>query len=513
VSLEAVVSNESRERAWIVRIAVSLYVFTAASSAGTRVSDPHPVKLAELSVNAVDEQSRNKRMKTLLQNSICERIGHLRNERRSGISVFHKSLPQDLWVVIPLRFILVVMPLRTMEFDEPAAANELKEELFAFIKREIEPLEEDHDQFLGPDAERHIFDENFEQVPEYLNLKETIRRRAAEAGFWGMNMPESVGGRGIDTLTDAIVSEFLENRPPGFHTYAIQGAGGGPTPILLACDDDQRERYLDPLMAGEKTTCFALTEPDHGSDPNFLETSAERDGDEWIINGEKSWISNGPYADFAMVFARTSGDPGEVGGISCFLVDADTAGFEVGDIHRPMGHAWVAPSKLTFDDCRVTDEHLLGEEGTGFYQAMDWIGNARLNVAAGCVGSAQFLVDKALDYAERRETFGKPLIDRQGISFPLAEVATDIERTRQLYRFAAWKVDNERDARKEIAMAKLSAANLENRAADVAMQVHGGSGYSRREPIEERYRTSRGKRLTEGTDEMQKQTIVRELRD
>jgi alkylation response protein AidB-like acyl-CoA dehydrogenase len=400
-----------------------------------------------------------------------------------------------------------------MDFSEPESATRIVEELSEFIETEIRPLEAEHERFLGPDAERHIFDENFEQVSEYLDLKETIRKRSAEAGFWGMNMPESVGGRGIDTLTDAIVAEYLENQPPGLHTYAVRGSGGGPTPILLACDEDQRERYLDPLMAGEKTTCFALTEPDHGSDPNLMETTAEKDGDEWVIDGEKSWISNGPYADFAMVFARTSGEAGQIRGISCFLVDADTDGFEVGDIHRPMGHAWVAPSELSFENCRVPDTALLGEEGKGFYQAMSWIGSARLGVAAGCVGSAEFLVEKAIDYAEERETFGEPLVERQGISFPIAEVAMDVERTRQLYRYAAWKVDNDEDARKEIAMAKLAAANLENRAADVAMQVHGGKGYSRREPIEERYRTSRGKRLTEGTDEMQKRTIVQELRD
>jgi alkylation response protein AidB-like acyl-CoA dehydrogenase len=399
-----------------------------------------------------------------------------------------------------------------MDFSEPEQAKQIKSELSEFIEDEIEPLEEEHEKFLGPDAERHIFDDNFEQVPEYLDLKETIRKRAAEAGLWGMSMPESVGGRGISTLTDSIIAEFLSNRPPGLHSYAVRGAGGGPTPILLACDDQQREEYLDPLMSGEKTTCFALTEPNHGSDPNLLETSAEKDGDEWVINGEKSWISNAPYADFAMVFARTSGDSGEVRGVSCFLVDSDTDGFEVGDIHRPMGHSWVAPSKLELDDCRVTDDQLLGEEGKGFYQAMNWIGNARLGVAAGCVGSAEFLIEKAVDYAEERETFGKPLIKRQGISFPIAEVAADIERTRQLYRYAAWKADNDRDARKEIAMAKLTAANLENKAADVSMQVHGAAGYSREEPIEERYRTSRGKRLTEGTDEMQKRTIVQEMR-
>ncbi|WP_226482708.1 acyl-CoA dehydrogenase family protein [Natrinema amylolyticum] len=400
-----------------------------------------------------------------------------------------------------------------MDFSEPADASRLKSELDEFIETEIRPLEDDHERFLGPDAERHIFDDEFRQVPEYLDLKATIRERAAEAGFWGMNMPESVGGRGIGALTDALVAEYLADQPPGLHTYAVRGAGGGPTPILLNCDDEQRERYLEPLMAGEKTTCFALTEPDAGSDPQFLRTTAERDGDEWVINGEKSWISNAPYADFAMVFARTSGEPGQIDGISCFLVDTDTPGLSVGDIHRPMGHAWVAPAELEFEDCRVGDDALLGTEGKGFYQAMEWIGNARLGVAAGCVGSAQFLLEKALDYAEERETFGKPLVERQGISFPLAEVAMDVERTRQLYQYAAWKVDEGHNARKETAMAKLAAAKLENKAADVAMQIHGAKGYSRREPIEDRYRTARGKRLTEGSDEMQKQTIVRELRN
>lgn len=400
-----------------------------------------------------------------------------------------------------------------MDFSEPEEATRLKSELEAFFEEEIEPLEKEHAKFLGPDAERHIFDDDFRQVPEYLELKETIRKRSAEAGFWGMNMPEEVGGRGVGTLTDAIIAEFLANRPPGLHSYAVRGAGGGPTPILLACDEDQRERFLEPLMSGEKTTCFALTEPDAGSDPNFMATTAEKDGDEWVINGRKAWISNAPYADFAMVFARTSGDDGEVGGVSCFLVETDSEGYEIGNIHRPMGHAWVAPSEIELNDCRVDDGDMVGEEGKGFYQAMSWIGNARLGVAAGCVGSAEFLVEKAVDHAEERETFGEALINRQGLTFPLAEVAMDIERTRQLYRYAAWKVDNGEDARKEVAMAKLAGANLEHRAADVAMQIHGGKGYSRREPIEERFRTSRGKRLTEGTDEMQKQTIIRELRN
>jgi len=399
-----------------------------------------------------------------------------------------------------------------MDFSEPEEATRIKEELETFIEEDVRPLEAEHERFLGPDAERHIFDDEFRQVEEYRELKATIRKRSAEVGFWGMPMPEAVGGRGIDTLTDSIIAEFLAKQPPGLHTYAVRGSGGGPTPILLACDDEQRERYLDPLMAGEKTTCFALTEPDAGSDANFLQTSAEQDGDGWVINGEKSWISNGPYADFAMVFARTGGDPGDVSGITAFLVDSDTEGFEVGEIHRPMGHAWVAPSKLRFEDCYVGDDQVLGEVGKGFFQAMSWVSSARLGVAAGCVGAAEFLLETSIDYAEERETFDTPLVERQGISFPLAEVAMDVERTRQLYRYAACKVDAGENARKEVAMAKLAGADLENRAADVAMQTHGAKGYSRREPIERHYRTARGKRITEGTDEMQKRTIVQELR-
>jgi len=162
---------------------------------------------------------------------------------------------------------------------------------------------------------------------------EKIRKKSVEAGFWGMSMPEEVGGGGVNVLTRAIVGEHLANRPPGFH-QGIFGGAGGPTPILIECDERQREKYLDPLMNGEKTTCFALTEPEHGSDPQYMNTTAEKDGDEWVINGSKYWISNGPYADFAKVFARTSGEDGDYHGITCFLVDADNSGYGVERIHR-----------------------------------------------------------------------------------------------------------------------------------------------------------------------------------
>jgi len=397
-----------------------------------------------------------------------------------------------------------------MDFEEPSEAKQIKRAIDDFIDAEVAPLEDAHPEFLGEDYERHIVDETHRQVPEYREIVETIREKSVEAGFYGMTMPEDVGGGGVDILIRGIVGEHLANRPPGFHS-AIFGGAGGPTPILLECDETQREEYLAPVMAGEKTTCFALTEPEHGSDPHYMDTRAERDGDEWVINGTKYWITNAPYADFAMVFARTSGEDGDYEGITCFLVDADNPGYSVGKIHRTMGLTPGGQAELQFDDCRVGADRVLGEVDQGFAAAMSWIGGGRINIAAASVGSAQFLLDLAVEHARERETFGKPIGHRQGVSFQIADLATEIEQVRWLYRYAAWKLDNGERARKEESMAKLRGAELYNTAADVAMQVHGGSGFMKDLPIERDYRTARVMRIFEGTDEIQRRTIAREL--
>ncbi|WP_440764544.1 acyl-CoA dehydrogenase family protein [Natronorubrum sp. DTA7] len=397
-----------------------------------------------------------------------------------------------------------------MDFSEPSEAVQIKQALDDFVDQEVKPLENEYDQFLGADYEKHIVDENHRQVPEYRDIVEQIRKKSVEAGFYGMTMPEEAGGGDVDILTRAIVGEHMSNRPPGFHS-AIFGGAGGPTPILLACDEDQREEYLRPLMDGEITTCFALTEPGHGSDAHYMDTTAEKDGDEWVISGQKCYITNGPYADFAMVFARTSGEDGDLEGITCFLVDADNPDFEVGTIHRAMGMTPGTHSELYFNDCRVGEDQVLGEVGRGFQSAMSWIGGGRINIAAGSVGTAQYLLDISVEYARDRKTFDKPIGHRQGVSFQLAELATDIEQVRQLYRYAAWKMDNGERARKEESMAKLRGAQLANDAADIAMQVHGGAGFMKELPIERNYRSARVFRIFEGTDEIQKRTIAREL--
>ena len=397
-----------------------------------------------------------------------------------------------------------------MDFEVPSEVKQINRAIDDFIEAEVAPLEEQHPEFLGEDYQRHIVDEDHRQVPEYREVVETIRKKSVEAGFYGMTMPEEVGGGGVDILTRGIVGEHVSNRPPGFHS-AIFGGAGGPTPILLAANEEQREEYLDPLMAGEVTTCFALTEPDHGSDPHYMDTRAEKDGDEWVINGTKYWITNAPYADFAMVFARTSGEPGDYEGITCFLVEDDNPGYSVGKIHRTMGLTPGGQAELQFDDCRVGEDKVLGEVDRGFQTAMSWIGGGRINIAAASVGTAQYLLDKSVEYARNRETFGKPIGHRQGVSFQLADLATEIEQVRWLYRYAAWKIDRGERARKEESMAKLRGAELYNDAADLAVQVHGGSGFMKDNPVEREYRNARVMRIFEGTDEIQRRTIAREL--
>ncbi|HKJ59092.1 MAG TPA: acyl-CoA dehydrogenase family protein [Halobacteriales archaeon] len=397
-----------------------------------------------------------------------------------------------------------------MDFEVPSEVKQINRAIDDFIDREVAPLEEQHPEFLGEDYQRHIVDEDHRQVPEYREVVETIRKKSVEAGFYGMTMPEEVGGGGVDILTRGIVGEHVSNRPPGFHS-AIFGGAGGPTPILLAANEEQREEYLDPLMAGEVTTCFALTEPDHGSDPHYMDTRAEKDGDEWVINGTKYWITNAPYADFAMVFARTSGEPGDYEGITCFLVEDDNPGYSVGKIHRTMGLTPGGQAELQFDDCRVGEDKVLGEVDRGFQTAMSWIGGGRINIAAASVGTAQYLLDKSVEYARNRETFGKPIGHRQGVSFQLADLATEIEQVRWLYRYAAWKIDRGERARKEESMAKLRGAELYNDAADLAVQIHGGSGFMKDNPVEREYRNARVMRIFEGTDEIQRRTIAREL--
>ena len=402
-----------------------------------------------------------------------------------------------------------------MDFEVPGEVRQIRRTVDEFIEREIEPLEAEYDRFLGEDAEAEMVDgtgTDYRLRDEFMELWREIRERSVEAGIYTMHMPESVGGGGLDILPFTVLVEHIENRnPDGFHSL-IWDTGTVTEMLLPAYEDDyQREAYFEPVMNGEKLSAFALSEPGHGSDATFMETTAERDGTEWVIDGEKAFISKGAVADFLMVHARTAGQPGDVSGITSFLVDAENPGVSVTKVQRPMGGQPGRQAILSFDDCRVDEAQVLGEVGEGFSQLIGWIGAGRLTIPASAVGRCQWMLDRSVEYAAERETFGTPIGERQGVRFQLAEAATDIEQTRWLYRYAAWKADRDERVVKEQSMAKLRGARLWNDVADVAVQVHGGAGFMRSLPFEAEYREARAARIYEGTDEIQKRTIAREL--
>lgn len=403
-----------------------------------------------------------------------------------------------------------------MNFEAPEVVNTINRTVDQFIEQEIEPLEEEYSRFLGEDREMEIVEGtgvDYRMSDEYLDVWQQVRERSAEAGIYTMHMPEEVGGEGFDITPFSMVVEHIENRnPKGFHPLIWDT--GSVTPMMIPAyhDDYQRETYFDPIMSGEKISAFALTEPNHGSDAVHMETTAEKDGDKWLINGQKAFASKGPVADFLMVHARTSGEPGETDGITTFLVDTDLPGVEVSKVQRSMGG--IQPARqaiLNFDDCAVPERDVLGEVDEGFNNLIKWVGDGRITIAATAVGRAQWMLDQAVSYAKQRETFGQPISDYQGIQFQLADAATDVQEARLLYRWAAWKDQQGERAVKAQSMAKLRGSQVWNDVADTAIQVHGGAGYMRSLPLEAEYREARAARIYEGTDEIQKRTIAREM--
>lgn len=283
--------------------------------------------------------------------------------------------------------------------------------------------------------------------------------------------------------------------------------GGSADNILYHCNEEQKKRYLIPLINGERRSCFAITEPGAGSDARNIRMSAVKEGDHWVLNGEKTFITNGNEADFAMVFAVTDKEKGSEGGVTCFLVDRDM-GWRSEYIHT-MGE-W-GPASLVFENVRVPEENILGELGKGFHLGMKWIGQGRWSIPARALGAAERLLQMGIDYANTRVTFGKPIAERQAIQWMIADSAVEIEATRWIVLRAAWMVENGMDARHQSSIAKLYGSVIANQVVDRVLQIHGGMGYTKELPIERWYREARLWRIYEGTDEIQRRTISRNL--
>jgi len=413
-----------------------------------------------------------------------------------------------------------------MDFHIPDHIRALLDDLDEFIEEEIKPLEEEHIQFF--DERREHARTNWEAggVPaeEWGEVLSEMRRRADEAGFYRYALPEKMGGMDGSNLGMAIIREHLANRGPGLHNVLQTEAsvvGNHQFPLILdRFGTERQQEMIEDVITGEIAIAFGLTEPEHGSDATWMDTTAERDGDEWVIDGAKRWNSGMHVADFDLVFARTSGEDGDGEGITAFLVPTDADGFEVDyywwTFNMPTDHA-----EVSIDNVRVPDSAIIGEEGRGLHVAQRFVHESRIRQAAASLGAAQFCVDEAVDYAKERETWGEPLASRQAIQFPLAELHTECEMLRNTVRRTAAELDGEgqmiTDSRSNIsqlvAMCNYTANNLVCRAADQSMQVHGGVGYSRHKPFEHIYRHHRRYRITEGAEEIQKRRVAGHLFD
>jgi alkylation response protein AidB-like acyl-CoA dehydrogenase len=356
-----------------------------------------------------------------------------------------------------------------LDFSLGDEERQIRDTVRSFVQREVMPLENDVLR-----NERHGLPGLDPQVVKDL------RQKARDMGFWGVNTPEEYGGMALGAVMSAILAMELGR------TFVPFSFGGSADNILYAANEEQKQRYLIPTIEGERRSCFAITEPGAGSDARNIRTRAEKVGGDWVINGEKIFITNGNEADFCMVFAVTDKEKGADGGVTCFLVD------------REMG--WKSSPIPT-----------MGEVGQGFALAMRWIGNGRFMIPARAVGAAERLLGMAIEHAKNRHSMGHPIADYQAIQWQIADSQVEIESAKWLTLYAAWQVQQGMDARHASSIAKLNGAVMANQVVDRVLQIHGGMGYTKELPIERWYRELRLLRIFEGTDEIQRRTIARNL--
>jgi len=380
-----------------------------------------------------------------------------------------------------------------MDFTPSDEQRMLVDTVRAFVEKELTPHEAEV--------------ERTNQVRPELIAE--IRRKAKAAGLYAANMPEDLGGGGLDAVSMALVEREL-----GRTSFALQYAVARPSNILRACKGEQIERYLLPAVRGERVECLALSEPAAGSDLRSMKTRAVRDGDHFVVNGTKHFISYADVADFAILFAASGEEDTKHGAkrkITSFLVDKGIPGFEVRMGPHSVSHRGFHHCELIFTDCRIHERQILGEEHHGFDVANEWLGATRLTVAVQCIGRAQRALEMATQWAATRKQFGQTIGRFQGVSFKLADMATEIAAAELLALHAAWKLDQGSVADQDFAMAKLFATETLARVTDHAVQIFGGMGLMEELPIERLWRDARVERIWDGTSEIQRHIISRSL--
>jgi len=380
-----------------------------------------------------------------------------------------------------------------MDFNLSTEQTLIVETVRAFVERELYPHE------LEVERSDRV-------TPE---LAAEIKGKAIEAGLFAANMPEAIGGVGLDAVSMALMEREL-----GRASMALQMLVARPSNILQACRGEQIEEYLLPTVRGERLECLAMTEPGAGSDLRSMATRAQRDGDDYIINGSKHFISHADIADYVVLFAATGEEQTERGlkkKITAFLIDKGTKGFTVRDGYRSVSHRGYHNSILEFDDCRVPASTVLGDEHLGFDVANEWLSATRLQIAATCVGRGQRALDLCTEWAANRRQFGQAIGKFQGTSFKLADMAMELKAAELLTLETAWRLDQGSMRDQDAAMAKLYATEMLARLTDNAVQIFGGMGLMDELPLERLWRDARVERIWEGTSEIQRHIISRSL--
>ncbi|MHB9285841.1 acyl-CoA dehydrogenase family protein [Halobacteriales archaeon Cl-PHB] len=379
-----------------------------------------------------------------------------------------------------------------MDFDLSAEQEQIRDEVRKFAENEIAPVATEYD-----------VEEKFPH---------DIMDEAADMGLMGPNIPIDYGGAGYTTLDTAIIIEELFAVDPGIG-LSISAASFGADAIIGFGTEAQKERFLEPVAMGDAIMGSAISEPDTGSDVSSVSTQAEKDGDEWVINGNKMWITNGTVGDFFVVLCQTDPEAeGRYNGFSQIVVESDRDGFEADKITGKLGIRASDTAELIFDDVRVPEENLVGTRGAGFLQQMQFFDETRTAVAAQGVGIAKGAAERALEYAQEREQFDRPISDFQAIQHKLADMHTQTEAARMLTYKSAWSVENSEEQLTMLAsMAKEFASRVAVEVADEAVQIHGGAGYVNDFDVERFYRDAKITQIYEGTTEIQKNIIAREL--
>ena len=405
-----------------------------------------------------------------------------------------------------------------MDFTLPQELTDLLTRLDAFIDEVIAPIEATDDNIRFFDHRREDARTDWDRggLPDdtWEELLHRVKRLADADGFYRYPMPAEYGGMDGTNLGMAVIREHLARRGLGLHNdlqneHSIVGNNVALLLMVNYGTDEQKAEWIDDLAEGRRGFAFGITEPDHGSDATHMETTAVRDGDEWIINGEKTWNTGIHRASHDMIMARTSGKAGDADGITAFLVPSNAPGFEVLEylwtFNMPTDHAHI---RLT--DVRVPPTAIFGGEGRGLQVVQHFFNENRIRQAASSLGAAQYCVDRAVAYAKVRKPFGKPLASNQGIQFPLVELQTQCEMLRALIHKTAWEMDTNGvwSCSDKVSMCNYWGNRLCCEAADRAMQVFGGLGYSRHEPFEHIYRHHRRYRITEGSEEIQMRRVA-----